>query len=110
MQQRTIICTRIRERLEDVGWSPLDLAAAIRTAEKTVYRWVSGEYAPRSEYLVSISRALDVSPLYLLGVSDDPGSADAGGVVIDARVATLAQARARVAGDDDAPPEGGASV
>jgi transcriptional regulator with XRE-family HTH domain len=69
--QRTVICERIRARLDDVGWTALDLAAAVRASEKTVYRWTTGEYAPRSEYLVSIARALDVSPMYLLGLSDE---------------------------------------
>jgi len=73
MSQRQVICERIRDRLVDVGWTPLDLAAAIRSSEKTVYRWASGEYAPRAEYVVSICRALDVSPMYLLGLDDDPG-------------------------------------
>lgn len=71
--QRSVICDRIRDRLIDVGWTPLDLAAAIRTSEKTVYRWTTGEYAPRAEFVVSICRALDVSPMYLLGLSEEPG-------------------------------------
>lgn len=69
--QRDIIIRRIRERMDEIGWTPIDLAAAIRTSEKTTYRWVAGEYAPRAEYLVSIARALDVSPMYLLGLSDE---------------------------------------
>lgn len=120
--QRSIICERIRERLEDIGWSPIDLAVAVRVSEKSVYRWVAGEYAPRSEYLVSIARAFDVSPLWLLGVSDDSGPMSADVALRARRVATgdevvaaledaLARAKARVGGgDDDAAPEGAASV
>lgn len=118
--QRSIICERIRERLDDVGWSALDLAAAVRTSEKTVYRWVSGEYAPRSEYIVSISAALDVSPLWLLGVTADAGPVAADVALRAARTASdqnviaaleeaLAAARARTSGSAEAPPVGGAS-
>ena len=69
--QRDIICERIAERMTEMGWVAIDLAHAVRTSEKTAYRWVSGEYAPRSEYIVSLGRSLEVSPLWLIGWTND---------------------------------------
>lgn len=49
-----------------------ELATKLGTDKKQVSRWESGGAVPHGERLVDISRILNVSVDYLLGVSDEP--------------------------------------
>lgn len=48
------------------------LALELGTDKKAVSRWESGQYSPNIETLIEISRILNVSADYLLGLSDNP--------------------------------------
>ena len=48
------------------------LALELGTDKKAVSRWESGQYSPNLETLIEISRILNVSADYLLGLSDNP--------------------------------------
>lgn len=70
-----VICERIAERMDDLGLIPSQLAGACAVAETTAARWYAGSHSPHAEQLVTICRYLDVSPLWLLGVSEEQGEA-----------------------------------
>lgn len=65
-----------KERLVAVrklrGFTQEALAKELGTDKRAISRWEGGLFVPNAETLVQLSRILDVSVDYLLGVSDDP--------------------------------------
>lgn len=67
----TIYGERIREARMLKGWSQKKLADECGTTQQTIQRYESGASEPQSTYLARVSKALDVSVSYLLGMDDD---------------------------------------
>lgn len=63
---------RLSKVIEERGLKQKDLAEIAQTTEATISRYFNGERTPHIEVLVSISKSLNVSIDYLLGVSDVP--------------------------------------
>jgi transcriptional regulator with XRE-family HTH domain len=65
-----------KERLQSFrvkrGYTQETLAAALQTDKRQITRWENGESIPGGEKLSQISRILNISTDYLLGLSDDP--------------------------------------
>lgn len=63
----------IKERRAELGLSLADVAAVVGVHRATVQRWESGEIENLGhEKIASLAAALQVSPEYLLGWTDDP--------------------------------------
>ena len=63
----------LKDILDSRGLSQKWLADAADTKEATISRYITGvNKSPNVEILVNISKALDVSTDYLLGISDVP--------------------------------------
>lgn len=54
------------------GYTQETLAAELSTDKRQITRWENGESVPGGETLIRLSKVLDVSTDYLLGLSDDP--------------------------------------
>jgi len=67
------IGSRIRTAREDLGLSQTQLAAALNVRERTVDRWETGKNQPEISQLRGLSRTLQVSLTYLLGVDEPNG-------------------------------------
>ena len=63
---------RIREMREDQGMSQTELAQRCGLGEKGIWRYENGQGDPSADVLARISRELDISADYLLGLSDKP--------------------------------------
>ena len=65
-----------KDRLQEIrvksGYTQESLAAELKTDKRQITRWENGESIPGGEKLYEISRVLNVSTDYLLGLSDDP--------------------------------------
>lgn len=60
--------SRIRERLNTLHMTQRELARKIEKTE----RWINGNRVPLATDFISLSRALECTCDYLLGLSDDP--------------------------------------
>lgn len=67
---------RIAEARERKGWSQKDLAEALKTSQATIHRYESGSRDPKSNVVVALASALDVTVSYLLGLTDEPNPTD----------------------------------
>ena len=71
MDMKEIIATRRKE----LGMTLEDVANRVGVSRATVHRWEKGALQnPGRDKIASLAAALQVSPEYLLGWSDDPGT------------------------------------
>lgn len=64
---------RIKQRREELGLTLEDIALYVKVARSTIQRYEAGSITrPKLPVLYSISQALQVSPDWLLGITDDP--------------------------------------
>lgn len=70
--QKSVFPDRLQKALEDKGMKQNELADLSQTTEATISRYLRGDRAPHVDVLVEISKALNVSIDYLLGVTDIP--------------------------------------
>lgn len=65
-----------KDRLQEIrvknGYTQESLAAELKTDKRQITRWENGESIPGGEKLYEISRVLNVSTDYLLGLSNEP--------------------------------------
>jgi len=64
--------TRLKERRELLKLSQEDLADMIRSSQKQVSQWEAGKITPRTDSLLRLAEALQTTPNYLLGLTDEP--------------------------------------
>ena len=68
---------RIKSRRKQLGLSAEDIARRVNVSPATIYRYESSEImAMRSDRLAPIAQALQTSPAYLMGWTDDPDARD----------------------------------
>ena len=58
MKKREILGENIKKRMEGMGMTPLELAAAVGTGELTVIRWLTGERCPSALFFYRIAKVL----------------------------------------------------
>lgn len=63
---------RIKEIRMAHGYSQRDLAEKIGVSSSTVAMWETDKRAPRTKALKRLSELFNVSPMYILGESDNP--------------------------------------
>lgn len=73
---------RIKEARESAGYSQKELAQIIGVAQNTFHGYESGKHDPKSDLLIKIANACNVSVDYLLGVNvnsekNSPSAAEA---------------------------------
>ncbi len=73
---------QIKEARERAGYSQKELAQIIGVAQNTFHGYESGKHDPKSDLLIKIANACDVSVDFLLGVEPintkkSPGTAEA---------------------------------
>ena len=75
---------RIKERRHEMGVSAEKLAALINKSPATIYRYEAGgiEKVP-ADILLTIATALNTTPAYLMGWTDDPNPYKASAVGMD---------------------------
>lgn len=62
---------RIKQRRKELGLTMHELSERVGVAEATISRWESGDIENmRRDKIVSLAKALDVSPAYLMGWTD----------------------------------------
>lgn len=69
---KSIFSQRLSRLLDSRNIKQNELAEAAKTTEATISRYLAGERAPHADILVEISKFLNVSTDYLLGVTDIP--------------------------------------
>lgn len=62
---------KIREAREAAGYSQKELAAIIGVAQNTLHGYESGKHDPKSELLIKIAQACNVTVDFLLGVDTE---------------------------------------
>lgn len=63
----------LRERRKELNLTMLELAKKVGVSEGTISRWESGDIANmRQDKIVSLAKALDITPAYLMGWEDYP--------------------------------------
>lgn len=62
----------IKEAREQARYSQKQLAEIIGVAPNTFHGYESGKHDPKSDQLIKIARACNVTVDYLMGLSDDP--------------------------------------
>ena len=67
-----MIADRIKQRRNQLGISQLTLAYAINTSPTQISRYERGENDPTGMVLIALTKALNTSADYLLGLVDDP--------------------------------------
>lgn len=63
---------RLKEARTSTGHTQSSLAELVGTDAKQVWRWETGKSVPEGETIALLSKMLNVSTDYLLGVSDNP--------------------------------------
>lgn len=68
-----LIGKRMRDRRLELGYSLEEVAASVGVATSTIQRYEAGRISqPKMPVIEVIARALDVSPAWLIGKSNDP--------------------------------------
>ncbi len=69
----TLIGQRIRARREAIGMSGSELAEEIGVNKTTIFRYENGEFkSVKLPTIETIAKALDVSPAWIIGKTDNP--------------------------------------
>lgn len=63
---------RISELRSSMGWSQVELAKRLNISKQTVSNWENENIQPSIEMLIRISKLLNVSTDYLLGLDNVP--------------------------------------
>jgi len=63
---------RIKEARENAGYSQKELAEIIGVAPNTFHGYESGKHDPKSDLLIKIANACNVSTDFLLGATKEP--------------------------------------
>ena len=61
---------RLRQVMKARKISQKELAEHLGVHRSVVWRWYNGEFTPKTEHLLEISKFLKVKPAYLLGKTD----------------------------------------
>ncbi|MDE7083264.1 MAG: helix-turn-helix domain-containing protein [Clostridia bacterium] len=61
---------KLKETRIEKGYTQKQLAQAIKTSDDSIYSWEKGRSQPSIEMLRALSRFLEVSTDYLLGLED----------------------------------------
>ncbi len=65
-----IFAIKLKETRIDKGFTQKQLAEAIKTTDDSIYSWEKGRSQPSIEMLRALSKILNVSTDYLLGLED----------------------------------------
>lgn len=65
-----IFATKLKETRTEKGFTQKQLAEAIKTTDDSIYSWEKGRSQPSLEMLRALSKFLEVSTDYLLGLED----------------------------------------
>ena len=60
---------RLQDALRDKGWSQTDLATEVGLSKGMISLYMSSKSMPESDRLAVIARALEVSPVWLMGAN-----------------------------------------
>lgn len=63
---------RMADRRRQLGLSQEELAHRLESNQRQISRYENGQNDPTVRVLLSIARALDTTPAYLIGASDNP--------------------------------------
>lgn len=66
-----LIGSRLKEMRERKGYTQEELAELIGVGQLQMWRWESNKTEPSGEYIAQLSRYLETTADYLLGLSDD---------------------------------------
>ena len=78
IELRRVFAERFRGRRVSLGLTQAQLAKRLHVEVQNVGRWESGIRVPGTENIILMSRVLECSTDYLLGVSDHPYTIQAG--------------------------------
>lgn len=78
IELRRVFAERFKRRRLAMGLSQGELAKKLHVEVQNVGRWESGIRVPGTENIILMSRVLECSTDYLLGVSDSPYTIQAG--------------------------------
>lgn len=70
--ENSIFAQRLRQTMEQIKMTQVDLAKEIGVQRQTVSLYTLGQSSPDAERLILIANALKTTPNYLLGFTDDP--------------------------------------
>lgn len=62
---------RLKELLEEKGLTQSALSKLSGVSTSNITRYLKGEYKAKQDYIYLLARALNVSPVYLMGLSDN---------------------------------------
>ena len=65
-----IFSIKLKEVRTEKGYTQKQLASAIKTTDDSIYSWEKGRSQPSLEMLRALSKFLEVSTDYLLGLED----------------------------------------
>ena len=66
-----ITAQRLREAMDEKHITAKELSEKAFIKESSISQWLHGIYAPRSTSAMAMSNVLGVSPMWLMGLSDD---------------------------------------
>lgn len=69
-----LIGQRITIRRKQLGMNQTELAELIKSSQKQISRYEKGENEPSSFVLLELAKALETTPNYLLGLTDNANS------------------------------------
>lgn len=62
---------RLKELIEEKGISQSELSKMSGVSTSNITRYLKGEYKAKQDYIYLLAKALNVSPVYLMGLSDN---------------------------------------
>lgn len=62
---------RLKELMELRGKRAIDLSNETRISKGTISKYLSGYVKAKSDCVLALAKALNVNPIYLMGMSDD---------------------------------------
>lgn len=71
-----VLPERLRQRRVDLGLTQTDVAVHLDTNYSYIYRYEMGKTLPSASALLKLAIALQTTPNYLLGLTDDPEAVD----------------------------------
>jgi transcriptional regulator with XRE-family HTH domain len=67
-----IFSSRLQRRMNDLSLNQVSLSKAIGVSQNAIWKWIQGKSHPAGIVTLKLARALQVTPEYLLGATDDP--------------------------------------